>query len=231
MDKQILLDNSDVPAWVRDEVYNISRSKPRVRLHVVEDGTVYVSGPTYDYSRRYLIARNKDGETLKIASGYYESYLNMTQTERAVFQGGNVRLPDDGVILSVDTHAKVPDLYVSPAHPLASLARRLPSSKLELDEVERMVLEHFCGLNSKGRKDAVWRYSIPQRLIDEYARILQEHGLVKINKRGAVTVTTKGHNARAATPAPWSWYKFSYDKELRKRVIDTARTRLESRAQ
>jgi hypothetical protein len=223
MDKQILLDYKDVPEWVQSEIYNVSRSKPQVRLYVVENGTASVSGPAYDWSCRHLIARNGKGQYLRAKSGYYESYLNLTSRERAVQHGGKIPIPDDGVILSVDTHAKIPSLYVTPAHPLAKLARRLPAGDDELDEVERMVLEHYAGLNSRGRSDAIWRYNIPMSLILVYTQALARKELVKVNKRGAVTVTTKGHNVRSATPAPWSWYSFSNDSELRDRVIAKAR--------
>ena len=150
----------------------------------------------------------------------------MNETEHAVYNGGKIPIPDDGAILSVDTHAKIPDLYVTPSHPLASLARRLPAGERDLDEIERMVMEFYAGLNSRGRKDAMWRYSIPAWLIKAYARILQDMQLVKINKRGAVTVTTKGHNVRNSTRVLWSWYTFSGDDVLRARIVAQARERL-----
>ena len=227
MDEKILIDYKELPAWVRKEMASINaHRKPHAYLHICRDGKAHVGGPLYDWSRVILVAQNGNGETMAVQSGYYDSYLNMTDVERAVYHGGAINIPDDGAVLEYDTHAVYKHLHVTPKHPLAALARRLDAGDGQLDEVERAVLAFYAGYNSRGRKDAKWRYNIPEWLIVKYTGILESKSLVKVNKAGAVTVTLNGKNTANAQRPDWSWYTFSDDKELRSRVLKEARARV-----
>lgn len=225
----IVIDWGDVPSDIQREMLKINkRKRPKPYIKVDNDCVASVGGPSYDYSRKYLVGFRADGETHVAASGYYESYVNFTDVERLVYHGGKIPIPANGAIMEYDTGRNSPFviIHVGPAHPLATLALRLGTGE-KLDEVERAVLGFYGGLNSAGRKDALSRYRIPRKLIDIYTKVLAEKGLVKVNKNGAVRITTDGRNAHSANPS-WDWYKFSYDKELRQRVLAMARERMQA---
>lgn len=64
----------------------------------------------------------------------------------------------------------------------------------ELTKIQITVLYMLSGLNSAGRKDALARYHFPKKLYVKITEELQNLGYCKINKAGAISITTEGKN-------------------------------------
>lgn len=214
----VLLEYKDMPEWARIELAKITRSQPKWYLKICKDNIAHVGGTPNDYGRKHVVVRRGDGEVMHLRGGYYESYLNHSKLERATYNGGPINLPDNGSVLEYETHGKHLTIHVPANHPDAQLANRLDDDT-DLDETEAMILKLYADHSSSGRKDAIWRYRIPRALIDMHLPSLEERGLIRISKNGAITVTVKGKRVCNSRNYTWTWYQFSDRGALRERIL------------
>lgn len=107
-------------------------------------------------------------------------------------------LPGDGVVLTGTgngSKARYAFLHI----PASMTARVLPPSEGEsLPDDVQWVLNVFVSNNSGGRKYEFERKRISAAALAAATETLAAGGYIKVNKAGAVSVTTKGRNARTS---------------------------------
>lgn len=195
MGKRVEIKYEELPAWAKAEVvsYLGKHKAPHVFTNVdVCESTMSIAGVTDEYSARVVVGRNGEGKMVRLHSGYYESLVNARPDERAAYLGGKIDTDKDGAILTVQKgpYLNTATLYVMKDGKYAHLADNQATA--DLPTWLRATLRYYAGLNSRGRKDAIWRYNIDEAMVKAGAVELEKQGLVKINKRGAVTVTVEG---------------------------------------
>ncbi len=228
---RVLIDFRDLPDWARDEVGQFIGHKKRPHTHVeLHDGVVSIGAVWHDHWRRRIVGYmppDEDGDrVVRIDSAYYESLINATPSEFAAHQGGDLGVPVDGAVLTINRSpigTSIVTMYIHKTGPYKHLIETLPSG-IELSQIQMGVLDLYCGLTSAGRKDNMERYRIPKKLVSMVAEELQDMGYVSIAKNGATRATLEGKQARGASLTPfsgkweWSWYKWGecYDWRTRK---------------
>ena len=195
--KQVTIGFDTLPRWAQDEVTTYlgpNRGNNPIYLQLCEGGEAHVGGVTDEYSRRRVVGRNGQGETVYLDSMYYESLTVATPREKAAYFGGKQPLPLDGAILTiVDGYKCNPTrLYVHADGPYARLADNQPTGD-ELTPLQLAVLQLYVGLNTGGRKWEMDSKRIPPALVKETAQELAELGLFSITRNGAVRKTLRAH--------------------------------------
>lgn len=207
----IQVELSDMPAWVKAEVALHIKSRRNLvcRIHPVEN-EVSIGATWHDNARQVIIARNVHGETITARGGYYDSIINFTEEEMIGHQGGTMPLPQDGQMLRLCIFYKVNnvDLYIRRDGPYMNLIKGI-SDGAQLTQIQLAVLQLYTGCKSSYRKQHISSNHIPQSLVNVVTRELEELGMVKVNKAGAVRVTIEGKRMSEQCKREWSWYKWS----------------------
>jgi hypothetical protein len=200
MSTRVEIKFSELPEWAQAQAisYLGERKAPHAYTNVdVCEDNLSIAGVTDEYSARIVVGRNSAGEIRRVESGYYESLINASRHEQGAYLGGTVEGvgPDDAILtVQKGPHINTATLYVMKGGCYEHLADNQASNE-GLPEWVKAVLRFYAGLNSRGRKDALWRYNIPKQMTLDALPMLQEAGFVKVNKAGAVTVTVEGRQA------------------------------------
>lgn len=183
---------SDLPDWAQQAAArHLPGRRPRTHVKYVE--TVSFGSVWHDACRRIVITRDQHGRINHLQSGYYDSYVNHTAEERAVYEGGQVQLTPDRTIIEILSYPRRVTVFMHPSN--APKAITAPEQVLSDDE--DAVLRALCGLTSAGRKDLWRRCNVPRSFVEQVTQSLADKGLVKIASNGAVRVTRDGRNVRS----------------------------------
>jgi len=205
----------DLPEWARKEIGKHIGERKRPHTWLVVGKVAHVGGTSSDYNRTIVIAYGK-GQFKTEQGCYYESMINATPTQRAVYMGGKVELPEEGAMIQIETGYPRDYVwfYVHPNGPWAEIGRLIAGpEQLHLNPVQEAVLHMIVGLNSRGRKDELDRNWIPVQLYEHVCQELAEKQLVKINKAGAVRAEMLAHQVRDMVKGGNYWYQWYRDKE------------------
>lgn len=204
---------SDMPAWVKAEVASTIKHKRNLvcRIHPVDEFAV-VGHTWHDNARQIIVARRADGEMKRVSGGYYDSILNFTPAQRAVYDGGKIRLPGEGgQVLRMCIYFRLNniDLYIRRDGPDMKLLNGL-SDGTTLTQIQIAVLHLYTQLTSAGRKSEIGRNNIPISLVNVVTRELEDMGYLKIQKNG-VRKTIEGKRMAEQTRGQreWSWYQWA----------------------
>lgn len=206
--RQIEIEFSNMPDWVKEQSAKHVGSGKRPICYVQPvEYTAKVGSTWHDGARQVIVAR-RDGKTVAIQGGYYDSILNHTPEELIGHQGAdfNLNKPDDAILcISLFWKLNTITMYIRQDSPHMKLVRVLDEG-VELSTLQANVLRHVAGLNSRGRKEERTYSHFPKELVIVVARELQEHGLCKVSKIGSVTVTPAGRRMyRNLSKQEWDW--------------------------
>lgn len=179
---------SDLPKVVRSAMGIVGYHRKDVEVKFVDETTFWRSyGNGY---RAYLVSMNLS--TGEIGSVQYGSWggSNPFTTKAIDDCDETIPIPADCAVLSGNQGGNRPvsaTLYVS-----TSNAASLLPSKEDITKREEIILAIMKGLKACARKEAYARHDL--NVTEQTFSELQAKGLVKINKAGSVSLTTKGKN-------------------------------------
>jgi hypothetical protein len=199
MSKRIKIRVTDLPAWAQDivqryfnaDIDQLDRRTASLPVYItLGDGQVYLGGVGHENGKSTVYARNEEDEIMALSSGYYDSWLNNTPEQRAIYQGGKVPIREGDALLKIERFMSIHtiDLLVHSNGPHASLAQRLESGDGP-SEIQMAVVHLYCGLTSAGRKWQMEYARIPEELVKQVTDQLVELGLFKRSKNGAIRKT------------------------------------------
>lgn len=181
----------DLPPWAQTICKARDMRPASIEVRV---GAEHEIPPTWhDNDRRDLHAFTGEDVTTK-AGAYYESLLNASPQEKAVWSGGKLRLLNaNHMVLETHTYPKIARLYVHPE----AMPAMLPASP-ELSWEERVVLTATAGLKSSydgvsdyRRHEAMKLTGISSLLFDQARASCIGKGLLSKSK----AITAKGRTA------------------------------------
>lgn len=200
MSKRIRIRVTELPTWAQaivtryfgkdiDQLDKRTASMP-VYITVADDGVVHVGGVGHENGKSTVYARNEEGETMALDSGYYDSWTVNSPEQKAIYMGGKVPIRAGDAMLKIERFMSVHaiDLYVHGSGPYAGIAQRLTSGD-ELSELQMGVVHLYCGLTTAGRKWQIEYKRIPSTLVEQVTDQLVDKGLFKRSKNGAIRKT------------------------------------------
>lgn len=184
--KTVHVQTKDLPDFVKSVLRTNNYNRPDVAV-VIADGPVSVGGPVNDGQRGYTVA--VDLATGNVSQTIMGSWGGGEGT--ALDRGATVNVPQNFAVIDGETgHVPYARIIVAPG----TMAGALPEH-IDLTDLQRQILGMVRSLNSRGRKDECSYRGISETQYMEVCQELATMGLVKINKAGAVAITTKGRNA------------------------------------
>jgi hypothetical protein len=182
----IYLDPQDVPDVFRNVFpsYNGRKWKVQVRESVTMSDTQWAGGSRSEYRAVDLLSgescaqsEGSKGKWFDPQSPTFTLAENQAIVEHSYYCGKDMGLT----------------IYIHPDN-----ARKLLKAPPKLDDLEGRILTLICSIKGGARKDEWNRVGIGGSYGANHPTIrqLEKRGFLKINKRGAVAVTTAGRNAR-----------------------------------
>jgi hypothetical protein len=182
----MIINSKDAPQWVQDAI-KTHLDKKNAQIYVNIGTQVKLAGNIYDYCRTVVVIECA-GEQKTMESSYYDSLMNATKEEKAIYQGGNLTLQPDCMILEM----------VTPPHPHATLwvhpinwNKMIAPPATDLSPREKAILVTIRTLISSARQEDFRRFRVTQEEFD----ILFDKGY--IDRRRSITL--KGKNAIEGT--------------------------------
>ena len=168
--------------------------------------TVEFKCPTnwHDYNIMKLVVFNQTtGEHKCQQSGFYDSYVNFTKEEAAMYHGKlESRIPDPSVwFLLIETYPKSCRVYCHPS----AISKQIEQPPVELTRLQELVLYLTRSLIASAReKEAVYYFKLTRT---EYNTAKAElYGLGLMTKAGSLTLEGK-NRANGLNFNSWDWNK------------------------
>lgn len=180
---------SDLPQWAQRELQRVMPNR-RPHCYIEPCAVASIGGVWHEQCRRWVTGYH-NGELKRGASCYYDSLLNATAEEQAMYFGGKITLPIGGALLVISSYPRTATLYINPADAPPVIE---PPVNSDLSDFELAVLYNHVCLNSRGRKEAFWRYGINKTEYKAAVTKLAALGYIKVNKAGASQATLNGRN-------------------------------------
>lgn len=182
----------DLPDWARNETRSILGQNKRPNAYITALDAPTVGGSFHDGQRLTLIARNDRGELSRVVGSFGGVNPFVSNRENLVNTGTRMHIPSGCAVLEISEGiVESVELFLSPQDSVKFLPVSNP-----LSDVQCALLDMLASLTSAGRRDAITRYRIPQWFYDAVCAELRDLGMVKIDARGAVSVTLKGKQTR-----------------------------------
>jgi hypothetical protein len=197
---------SDLPEWAKSIVVDYFRNKGEVSSQTIDrlerstgtvwtyveihtDGVVSIGGVGHEGGMQTVWIRDAQGNTESFRSALsYESLINYSPAEQAVYTGGKGTLPIGAEILKIERGwGSGKETYSIRLYTRDdSYGKRLPAN--DLTELQLAVLSLYCGYKTFYRKDMIAQYRMG-KMVDQVTQELVGKGLLTINKAGAVGKT------------------------------------------
>jgi hypothetical protein len=156
----------------------------------------------HDYNIMRLTAYNSQtGEHKTQTSGYYDSYVNFTKEELAMYHGKlKTQIPGPHIwMILTDTYPKSCRVY---CHPTA-IAKAIEQPKVELTRVQELVLYLTRSLIASAREKEA-RHYFGLTLAEYNTAKAELFGLKLMTKTGALTLDGK-NRAHGLNFNSWNW--------------------------
>jgi len=178
-----IIKTSELPLAVRaavQSVYNFREVKVQV-------GTEFTVGTSWHDCNRtdVTVLDLANDKTQTVQGGYYNSYVNMSRDERALYHGVKVPITTPDIwILEFNTYPKSVTVYCHPD----CIAKLLPA-ELPLTRNQQIVLYITRSLISSARAEEARRFKIGKQELETIKSQLQILGLM--TKAGSLTIAGK----------------------------------------
>jgi len=156
----------------------------------------------HDANIMKLVAYNSEtGEHKGITSGYYDSYVNFTKEELAMYHGKlETQIPSSKIwMILVETYPKSCRVY---CHPTAMVSA-IDKPKLELTKIQEVVLFITRSLISSAREKEA-RYYYKMTLAEYNTAKAELFGLGLLTKSGSLTLEGK-NRSQGLNFNSWNW--------------------------
>jgi len=176
---------ADLPSSLQRALRSVGYARKDIRAEV---------GPTFTAPAAYGSGHRAQAMVVELATGRMEGVVGSWGganpfEQHAIDVGGESTLPS-GFAALTSSMTGYWTLHLNPAN----AAKWLGSGTSEVSPREAWILGSFAGLTSAGRKDEFSRHGRGQEPSPEEIGTLAARGYLKVNKAGAVQITTAGKN-------------------------------------